>query len=224
MQAADASSPTRLDRYAPLAGVLAALLWIVGLFLLEGAGNPAAPESGEVLVEHFRENRSLILAGGTLHALGGVAFLLFVATFHALARRVQPTESLLASALLAGGIAAGALMLGLMGPQTTGATTDEHLLGPESSLVFWRLAHVFFVAAELAMALFLAAASLLALRGALLPRWLGWAGLVVAVVLLITPIGWIALLFLVPLWLIVAGVLLFLRQRGPAAGRITGEA
>ena len=32
-------------------------------------------------------------------------------------------------------------------------------------------------------------------------RWLGWVSLAVAVLLLIVPVGWAALLFLVPLWL-----------------------
>jgi hypothetical protein len=225
MRSGDTSPGSRLERYAPLAGLVAAVLWVVSLILLEAGGNPGSPESAEVIADHFRENRGAILAAGTLHALGGVAFLAFVASLHALVRQVQPARRLAASALLVGGIAAGAMMLALMGPQTTGATTDVELLGPESSLAFWRLAHVFFVAAEFAMALFVAAVSLLALSGPLLPRWVGWAGLVLALALLITPIGWIALLFLLPLWLAAVSLLLFARTRRPSpAGRTSGEA
>jgi hypothetical protein len=221
MRSGDTSPGARLDRYAPLAGFVAAALWVAGLFVLEAGGNPGAPESAEVLAEHFRENRGAILVAGTLHALGGVAFLVFVASFHAIVREAQPAQRLLASALLVGGIATGAMMLALMGPQTTGATTDTHLLGPESSLAFWRLAHAFFVAAEMAAAVFVAAAALLALAG-LLPRWLGWTGLALAVILLITPIGWIALLFLLPPWLVAVSVALFARQQQPSA-RTSGE-
>ena len=79
-------------------------------------------------------------------------------------------------------------MLALIGPQTMGATTDKELLDPGAAVAFWRLSHVFFIAAEIALAVLLAATSLLALRG-VLPRWLGWAGLVVTLLLLITPIG-----------------------------------
>jgi len=46
------------------------------------------------------------------------------------------------------------MMLGMMGGQSTGATTDKELLSPDTAIVFWRLAHTFFVAAELALALF----------------------------------------------------------------------
>lgn len=194
------------------------MLWIVGLILLEGAGSPAAPQGRAGPRGPLPGQPHAILAAGTLHALGGVLFLLFVAWLYTAVRRPDGRD-VLSVALLAGGIAGGAMMLALMGPQTTGATTHQHLLSPEASLVFWRLAHVFFVAAELALALFTAAASLLVLAGRLpVPRWLGWAGLVLALVLLITPIGWTALLFLLPLWLGAISVLLFLRvPRAPAA-------
>ena len=117
----------------------------------------------------------------------------------------------LATAMLVGGTAGGAMMLLLTGGQSTGATTDSELLTPDTATVFWRLAHGVFLAAELALAVFLGALGILALRGVLLPRWLGWFGLAVAIVLLIPPIGWAALLFLLPLWLIVASVVLWRR-------------
>jgi hypothetical protein len=58
---------------------------------------------------------------------------------------------------------------------------------------------------------FLGALSIVALRRLVLPRWLGWFGLVITILLLIPPIGWAALLFLLPLWLILAGVALWRR-------------
>jgi hypothetical protein len=66
---------------------------------------------------------------------------------------------------------------------STGATTDSELLTPDTAIVFWRLAHGVFVAAELALAVFLGALSILALRRLVLPRWLGWFGLVVTILL-----------------------------------------
>jgi hypothetical protein len=66
-----------------------------------------------------------------------------------------------------------------------------------------------------AFAVFLTAVSALALQRVLLPRWLGWTGLVVALILLVPPIGWAALIVLVPLWLALVSATLFLR--GPTA-------
>ena len=108
------------------------------------------------------------------------------------------------------------MLLALTGPHTTGATTDVELLGPETSVALWRLTHTFFVAAEVAFAAFVAAVALAALGTGLASRWLGWTGLGVAVLLLIVPIAWLALIFLLPLWLIALGVVLFRRTHAPA--------
>lgn len=198
----------RLERFGLLAGALAGVLWLVGVFVLEGAGNPADPSNGEAVAEFYRDDRVAILAGATLHGLGGVLFLWFVAVVRSLVQ-ARGAPHWLASAVAVGGTAAGALMLCITGGQSTGATTDKELLSPDVAIVFWRLAHGFFVGAELALAVFLAAMSLVALRRFLLPRWLGWFGLVVTILLLIPPVGWIGVLFLLPLWLVIASVLLF---------------
>ena len=204
----------RLERFGLAAGALAAVLWVVGVVLLEAAGNPAGPASGDEIAQFYRDERALILAASTLHALGGFLFLWFVAALRPVIDAAGGS-SWLATAVVVGGTAGGALMLALTGGQSTGATTDAELLTPDTAIVFWRLAHGFFVGAEIALALFLGALSILALRGLLLPRWLGWFGIVVAVILLIPPIGWAALLFLLPLWLIIASVLLW--RRDPAS-------
>lgn len=205
----------RLERFGIAAGAIAALLWLIGVFLLEGAGNPAGPSGGQEIVDFYRDDRVAILIAATLHGLGGFLFLWFLGSLRG---RLDGNGSprWLTATMFAGGVAGAALMLALMGGQSTGATTDKELLTADSALVFWRLAHGFFVAAEIALAAFLGALSILALRGVLLPRWLGWFGLVVTVLLLIPPIGWLALLFLLPLWLIVASVVLW---RKPASVR-----
>jgi hypothetical protein len=201
----------RLARFALLSGALGAVLWVVSLFVLEGAGNPAGPSGGEEIAEFYRNNRTAILIASTLHVLGGFFFLWFVAALRSvLVARGAP--SWLITATLVGGIAGGALLLGMTGGQSTGATTDAQLLTADTAIVFWRLAHGFFVAAEIALAVFLGALSILALRRLVLPRWLGWFGVIVTVLLLIPPIGWAALLFLVPVWLIAASVILWRRS------------
>jgi hypothetical protein len=42
-----------------------------------------------------------------------------------------------------------------------------------------------------------------------LPRWLGWFSLLIALVLLVPWINWAAFIFAVPLWVIVVSVLLW---------------
>jgi len=200
-----------LERFGLLAGGLAGVLWVVAVFLLEGAGNPSGPDSGAQIVEFYRDNRGPILIAATLHGIGGFLFLWFVASLRAVLGSLAAPAWLTAATVI-GGTAGGAMMLGMMGGQSTGATTDVELLSPDTAIVFWRLAHTFFVAAELALAVFVGALAILALRRVVLTRWLGWFGLVVTVLLLIPPIGWAALLFLLPLWLIAVSVALWRRE------------
>jgi hypothetical protein len=197
-----------LERFGLLAGGLAGVLWVVAVFLLEGAGNPSGPESGAEVVEFYRDNRAMILTAATLHGLGGFLFLWFVASLRAVLGSLA-VPAWLTAATVIGGTAGGALMLGMMGGQSAGATTDVEVLTSDVAIVFWRLAHIFFVAAELALAVFVGALAILALRRLVLTRWLGWFGLAVTILLLIPPIGWAALLFLLPIWLVAVSVVLW---------------
>jgi hypothetical protein len=163
-----------------------------------------------VVLRFYSDNRTTILAAATVHSLGGLFFLIFVA---ALGARMAALEirGWSRSAVLVGGVAGGALMLGLMGGHSTGATTDAEILSPDAAVVFWRISHAFFVAAEPALALFVGALALLSVRArVLLPRWLGWPAAVLALVLLIPPIAWVGVLFLLPMWLVVVSLQLYL--------------
>lgn len=198
---------TRLERLAPLAGALAGILWLVGILVVQ-SGNPADPDAPEEIVGYFRDERTTILAGGLLVGLGMFAFFWFLSVLPRFMMDRAGGGEWLARAATIGGTAGGAMMLGLTGPHTTGATTDIELLGPETSVALWRLSHTFFVAAEVAFAVFVAAVALRALDARTLPRWLAWPGLVIAVVLLILPIAWLALIVLVPVWLIAVAIVL----------------
>ena len=204
-----------LERFGLLAGGIGGLLWLVSVFVLEAAGNPSGPAGGAEVAEFYRDERVTILIAATLHGLGGFLFLWFVAAVRSVLG-ANAVPAWLTAATVIGGTAGGALMLALMGGQSTGATTDKHLLTPDTAIVFWRLAHGFFAAAEVALALFVGALSIVALRRLVLPRWLGWFGLVITILLLIPPVGWAALLFLLPIWLIAASVALW-RATPPTA-------
>jgi hypothetical protein len=57
----------------------------------------------------------------------------------------------------------------------------------------------------------------LAYRTAVVPKWWGTVGAIVAVVLAIGPIGWAALIFGLPVWTLVTSVLLARTPRSRAA-------
>ena len=53
------------------------------------------------------------------------------------------------------------------------------------------------------------ATALVALRHAALPRWLAWLSLIIGIVLLIGPIGWAALIFAFPIWILITSWVLW---------------
>src|SRR5262249_49331510 len=70
------------------------------------------------------------------------------------------------------------------------------------------LSDLFFVGAELSAILLLSAVAVVSIRTGVLPRWWAILGALLAVVLVIGPIGWAALLFGLPLWTLGTTVLL----------------
>jgi hypothetical protein len=95
--------------------------------------------------------------------------------------------------------------------RTTAFASDDDLftLDPDTQRIFESAGFLLFVSAAFA-AILLVAVSVGALRYGILPRWLGWAGIVVAVLL---PSAFVFVGFLVLLaWVLAVGVMLAARQ------------
>jgi hypothetical protein len=86
-------------------------------------------------------------------------------------------------------------------------------LEPSAAQALGVVEYAFFVGAEIAGAALLVATGMLAIRTAVLPTWLGWASLVVALLMLtvIGPIGFIAIVIGLPLWVLAVSILLWRR-------------
>jgi hypothetical protein len=203
--------PIRWHRLAPLTGVVAVILWVIGVAVLEAADAPDTDARGIVALVYFTEHEDAILAGTFVFMLGAVFFLWFVAFLRAALYRMEGSLGTLASAAYAGGIATGTCGLLLPTSQAVGALNNDNL-SPSAAQTLLMLGDLFFYAAELAAAVLLIATAIVILRArAWLPVWLAWVSLVIAIVLLIPPIGWAALLFGVTLWTILVGLLLYVK-------------
>ena len=77
------------------------------------------------------------------------------------------------------------------------------------------MSDMFFVAAELALIPFFVGTAIVALRTRVLPKWWAAFSILIAVVLLIGPIGWAALIFGTPLWLLGTGLIVGSKPRAP---------
>ena len=120
----------------------------------------------------------------------------------------------LASIVFGAGGCDGVLSTAFPAPQISAAfaanEADAPFL-PAAAQALWYTGDGFIVATAYAAALFLSATGLTALRLRLLPSWLAGVAFLVAIALLIPPIGWAALIFAFPLWVIIASVVLWRR-------------
>jgi predicted PurR-regulated permease PerM len=94
---------------------------------------------------------------------------------------------------------------------------DKSDIDAATAATFHHIGDAFFVCAELAAILPVAVVALVAWRTRVLPRWWAAFSMLLAVVLLIGPIGWIGLIFGLPIWTL--GTSLFILLRSPERAR-----
>jgi hypothetical protein len=211
----------RWERLGPLAGIVAVVLFVVGVAVVEGnaPGDDATPQE---YLGYYKDEESTILLGGVLFQLGAAFFLWFLGNLRALLATAEGGVHRLTAIAYGGGLVATTCALFLPGADEAGALSEDQLT-PDAAVAFNNLGDAFFIAAEFAAAVLLAATALVILATRVLPRWLAWASLVVAFWLLIAPIGWAALIFAVPLWTILLSVLMFMRPTAPPPASVTPE-
>jgi hypothetical protein len=202
------------SRMPLLAGPLAVVLWIAGIFCITH-DQPGDHATGAHILSWYRADSNWVLVGGWLFMLGCIAFVWFGSALRTRLVDAGSGQRSLATLAFAGIV--GAAVSGLLIPAAdiAGALNKNDIDG-STAATFHRLSDAFFVTTELAVIVPVAAISLLAWRTRVLPRWWAALGGLVAVVLAIGPIGWAALIFGLPIWTLgTAAILLW----APAARR-----
>jgi hypothetical protein len=209
------------ERLAALAGIVAVVLWIVGVAIMESLGT-ADLETAEEVLTYYQDDENGILASGFVFQLGALFFLVFLSALRSRLWVIEGGSGMLSTLAFASGVAVAIFLIALPAGDMSGALNNDDL-APEAAQALNNIGDVGFIGAELSAAVLLFATGLLAVRLRALPVWLGWASFVIALWLLIPPIGWAALLFGVPLWTLVTSVLLYLRPAEPAQVETTAR-
>ena len=192
--------PNRFDRFLPLAGVLAGLLFIVGLVL--NRTDPSSETGPAKTFAYWQANHGQHQIVGLLVAPVIAFLLLFFGA--GLKRRLDQAsgESGYGSVAFAGAILAAA-MFALVG-MLEGAMANAAHRGQEQAVYTLNQLHSYdWLGWNAAFAAVLLATGIGARRSGLLPAPLVWATIAIGVSLL-TPVGFFGFLLL-PLWLIVVG-------------------
>lgn len=208
----------RFQRANALTGFAAVALWIVGLVVYQGlTSNLSDKASDQQTLTWVQGNANKILLGGWLVLLGWLCFVWFCATLRGYLLTAEGSTGTLSSIVLAGGL--GAALFGMLMPLgDMSLAIDKNDVGPATAGALHHSTDMFFVGAELAAILLVVAAALVAFRTAALPKWWAIFSVLLAIVLVIGPIGWAGLLFGLPIWTV--GTTLFMTlRRGPARRR-----
>ena len=203
-------------------GIAFVVLQVVGQVLIQVGGtepafNAAAPETLE-----FFETRSprLFEVGGYLSALSAIALLWFLGSLWSTLRTAEGEPGWLSTVALGSGLVVVAVSAIAGSGWALAVFRIGEGLDPQLARFQFDFGNFGFATIWVMLASFLLASSAVALRTAALPRWIGWMGLVIAILLLIARAFWAApsgaiflpyLLFWI--WLIATSVILIRQAR-----------
>jgi hypothetical protein len=213
---------TGLARLAPLTGVLAILLGILGEVLFQTWGDePASDAPAAELAAWMNGKEDAIFCSTWVWLLAGLAFLWFLGSLRSVLRRVEGAQGRVSAIATGGGIVAVAMFFGSFSGLMAGSTAvmvDDRVVSPalaESLYVYGY--NGFFLLIELAAGVVVLATAIVTLRGTGLPKWYGWLGLLYGIWLLILPIGWIGFIGF-PIWiLLTTGLVWMAESKSPMA-------
>jgi hypothetical protein len=199
------------EQLAALGGIVAVALWILSVAILESTDSPDDANPAEVL-SWYQDESNTILAAGFLFELGGVCFLVFLAVLRHRLWWVEGGTGLLSTLAFAAGVGTALFSLALPAADMAAALAEDDL-SPEAAQAYSTLDTLFFIGAEFCAALLVASVAFLALRTRVLPAALAWFSLLLALLLLIPPIGWAGLIFGMPIWILIVAVLLYIKPK-----------
>lgn len=165
--------------WVPLTGVAFIVLVFVG-FALMGEPPDVKDNSVQEIVDHYVDNKDGIMVGVSISMIGAVLFLFFASYLRDLLRRANAEVDLIATVGFAGAVilAAGAAIDSTIS-FTLAETVDD--IEPDAVQALQALWDNDFVPFVLGAGTFLFANGLAIVRSGALPKWLGWAGIVIAI-------------------------------------------
>jgi hypothetical protein len=208
---------TRWERHAPLTGIAAVILWVVGIVIVQGPGHLGniSDHAPADILSRYTAHHMAIQWGAWLVMLGSVAFLWFMGSVRARLYHSEGGVGRVASIAAFGGVATGLSVLLVHAPSFAAAGTSKNLT-PDAAKALNLMDDVFFYAAEFSVAVLFLATALAVFRWRAFPAWLGWVSLVFGVLVVIPPVGWAVLAVGLPLWTLFVAWLIYSRPGPPA--------
>ncbi|MGH3133688.1 MAG: hypothetical protein ACRDNY_08120 [Gaiellaceae bacterium] len=201
----------RWERWAPASGIVYVLLFVVGLMVAP----KSIGETDEEILAYYADsgNRAREISSFFIGIVAVLFFLFFLRTLHRRLRSVESEPKSLPALAFGAGVTSAALLVGAValwtGTSFTIEDTSEFVVDPSLARYVDTTGYLLFTASVMVTSLLVGATSLLAVRTAVLPTWLGWVGLPVAVILLFAFFFFPLLVFW--LWVLAVSVIFIAR-------------
>jgi hypothetical protein len=223
------TTASRLERWAPLAGIIFVVLMVTGTFFVADIPSADAPEQviGDYLADSANHMRNIM--GTYIWMVGALAFLLFLTRLRSDLRRAEGGTGTLSNLAFGAGVAFAAVWM--VSAVTFAAVAyavgfrDAPVSDPDLVRVLLPMGLLLLLLpGGFAGVLLLLATAVAIFRTGVFPRWLAWLGIVAAIALLFDVIYLNILPFWV--WVFIASIVMLMRreQTATAAASAGGRA
>ncbi len=161
---------------APLTGILFIIVLIVG-FAVGGEPPDPTDESAQEIVDFYVDNKSSVMAGSILQAAAGALFIFFGGYLFRTLRAAGAEASAIVTVAGSVAFAVGVALDGTIN-FTLAETADD--IGPDAVQALSALWHNDFLPFSMGMLVFLMGFGVSIVRHGVLPKWIGWVAIVVA--------------------------------------------
>jgi len=196
----------RLARYAPLTGVVFAVLTFIAFF--SGGETPDSNASPAKVIVYYTQHRSEIETSAVLVAFAFLFAVFFAGALAGYLRRNGASAGL--TGLVIGGAVLMAVGAGILAGVEYGLAHNLHYVGAQTAQTLNILNNQLFLPLVIGGCVIGISSGLAILATRSLPVWLGWVAIVLGIAAAIPPIGFFALLVLL-VWTLVVSILVYMR-------------
>jgi hypothetical protein len=200
----------RTERLAPLTGVVFTIIFAVGL--LTSGDTPDTKATGQEVISHYADSGTILVSLFGL-VIAAVVFMFFAGV---LRTRLQATGPDWLASVAFGGAVVYTIGLGLFAMSQIALLDAADLGQPEVAQALNIIDNDNFFPCVIGLAVVLLSTGWHALASGSLPKWLGWASVVLGVLAMAGPAG-IAAFLLFPVWVVIVAITFYRQNTAPAA-------
>ena len=193
------------DLVGPACGIVFIVLIVVGAGVA-GEHDVEISDSSADIARELEDKSDQVDVGSLISLVGFVFFFWFLAYFRRHLKQAEGEDGWLTSVVYGSGLVGTAMILVLIS-LSLATTSGDYDPDPQAAKALFALTWNYIWVIGPPLIAFTAAASIVIIRFAALPRWIGWIGILVA---LSSFMPWMGILFFFP-WILVVSVALLIR-------------